>query len=123
MQPMSIRCLATCLACLACLGLVACSSSSRSRSPHVPSVAELHELVLDGAAPEEPSNDLLSSSGAKHTHRELLDELDNVVKQPLIKGVFLRLSPLGGAWARAAELRSALARVREAKKPVHCQQL
>ena len=86
----------------------------------MPSVAELHELVLDGAAPEEPSNDLLSSSGAKHTHRELLDELDNVVKQPLIKGVFLRLSPLGGAWARAAELRSALARVREAKKPVHC---
>lgn len=114
---MSTRCLATCLACLC---LAACSSSSRSHTPRVPSVPELHELVLDGAAPEEPSNDLLNASGGHHTQRELLDELDNVVKQPLIKGVFLRLSTMGGAWARSAELRAALARVRDAHKPVHC---
>jgi protease-4 len=114
---MSIRRLALCLA---CLSLAACSSGSRTRTPRVPSVAELHELVLEGAAPEEPSNELLSGGGAHHTQRELLEELENVVKQPLIKGVYLRLSGLGGAWARAAELRAALARVREAHKPVHC---
>ena len=76
--------------------------------------------MLDSAPAEEQSSDLLGGAGSRHSHRELLDELDNVVKQPLIKGVFLRLSSLGGAWGRAAELRAALARVREAKKPVHC---
>jgi protease-4 len=113
---MSTRRIATCLA---GLGLAACISSSKPSAPPAPKVAELHELVLEGAAPEEQSSDLLSG-GTQRSQRELLDELDNVVKQPLIKGVFLQLSSLGGAWGRSAELRDALARVREAKKPVHC---
>jgi len=94
-------------------------SSSRPSTPPVPKVSELHEIVLDNAPPEEQASDLLGG-GARRSHRELIEQLEHVVKQPLIKGVFLRLSTIGGAWGRAAELRAALAHVREAKKPVHC---
>jgi protease-4 len=97
----------------ACLGL-ACRSS---QSSHTPKVDELREFVLSEAAPEEASETL---SGARHSHRELLDQLAEVVAQPKIKGVFLRAGTFSGAWARAAELQAALAHVREAKKPVHC---
>jgi protease-4 len=81
-------------------------------------VPELREIVLNGALPEQRGGDVFS--GGRHTHRELLDELDRDAEEPMIKGVFLRLSGLGGAWARAAELRTALGAVRAAHKPVHC---
>ncbi|MET0390175.1 MAG: signal peptide peptidase SppA [Polyangiales bacterium] len=105
-----------------CLGLLAavasgCFSSTPSK-PASPDKPELHEIVLDNAPPEERGAEVLSA--AHHTHRDLLDELDLVVKEPMIKGVFLRLSGLGGAWARASELQAGLARVRAEKKPVHC---
>jgi protease-4 len=94
------------------------SSGGKRPSREEPKVPELRELVLTGAEPEEAGGELFSSS--RHSHRELLDELDNDAKQPMIKGVFLRLSGMGGAWGRAADLRGALKRVRDAKKPVHC---
>jgi protease-4 len=75
-------------------------------------------LVLTAAPPEEAGGELFG--GSHHNQRQVLDALDRVVDEPLIKGVFLRMSGLGGAWARAAELRAALKRVRDAKKPVHC---
>jgi protease-4 len=81
-------------------------------------VDELREFVIDGPAPEEAAGEFLGESN--HSHRELLDQLADVVKQPKIKGVFLRLSSMGGAWARAAELHGALQKIRDAKKPVHC---
>jgi protease-4 len=98
----------------AALWLAACDSGN----PHTPTVDELREFVLTGPAPEESGGDLLGES--HHSHRELLDQLADVVKQPKVKGVFLRSSGFAGAWARSAELHDALQRVRDAKKPVHC---
>ena len=87
-------------------------------TPPAPRVDEMREFVLDGPAPEAAGDDVLGDS--HQSHRELLEQLATVVKQPKIKGVFLRVSGFGGAWGRSLELRNALARVREAKKPVHC---
>jgi protease-4 len=81
-------------------------------------VDELREFMVMGPAPEESSAEFLGE--AHYSHRELIDQLADVVKQPKVKGVFLRLSGWGGAWARGAELRDALKRVRDAKKVVHC---
>jgi len=107
---------------LCCLGFAlssGCSSKTpSSEGPPAPKVPELHEIVLNGPLPEELHGELFG--GSRHNHRELLDELDNVVKQPLIKGVFLRVAGFSGAWARAAEVTSSLQRVRAAGKPVHC---
>jgi protease-4 len=89
-----------------------------SGTPRTPTVDELREFVLTGPAPEESGGDLLGDT--HHSHRELLEQLADVVKQPKVKGVFLRSSGFAGAWARSAELRDALRSVREAKKPVHC---
>jgi protease-4 len=83
-----------------------------------PKVPELQELSLSGAAPEQPAGELFSKG--EHSHQQLLDEISRIVKEPLIKGLFLRMSPLGGSWARATEVREALAEVRKAGKPVHC---
>ena len=107
----------TCAAGL-CIGLWL--SACGRPDPHpAPKLDELREFVIGGAAPEETGKELFSD--ARNTHRELLDQLDDVVDQAKVKGVFLRLSDgLGGAWGRAAELRDAFARVRAAKKPVHC---
>lgn len=79
---------------------------------------QLREIVLTSAIPEEPGSDFLRPN--KHSHRELLGEFDKIAKEPMIKGLFLRLGPTSGAWARVGELRSALQRIRAAQKPVHC---
>jgi protease IV len=89
------------------------------RSEAKPKVPELHEISLNDAAPEEPGSELFSS-GEQFSHQQLLEQLARTAKEPLIKGLFLRLSPLGGSWARANELRASLADVRKAGKPVHC---
>jgi len=89
------------------------------RSEAKPKVPELHEIALNDAAPEEPGGELFSS-GEQYSHQQLLEQLARTTKEPLIKGLFLRLSPLGGSWARANELRASLAEVRKAGKPVHC---
>ena len=97
------------------LGLVAaCDSSDTPRPPRVP---EVREFILDGPA-REGSSELID--GSELSHRQLLDRLDDVVKQPKVKGVFLRVSGFGGAWGRTVELHEALQRIRDAKKPVHC---
>lgn len=89
------------------------------RSDVKPKVPELHEISLTDAAPEEPGSELFSS-GERYSHQELLQQLARSAKEPLIKGLFLRLSPLGGSWARANEVRASLAEVRKSGKPVHC---
>jgi protease-4 len=78
----------------------------------------MREFVLTGPAPEETGGELFGEQ--HHSHRELLDQLADVVKQPKVKGIFLRSGGFAGAWGRNAELREALQRVRDAKKPVHC---
>jgi protease-4 len=99
--------------------LTGCFSDDDDQRESKPKVPELHEISLDDAAPEEPASELFKSGG-HHSHQQLLEELAHMAKEPLIKGLFLRVAPLGGAWARANELRAALADVRKAGKPVHC---
>lgn len=92
---------------------VACGDGSQSPKPD-----ELREIVLRGAAPEERGGDLFQ--GPRPSHREVLEKVDEAVREPRIKGIFLRIEDLGSSFARTSELRDALLRVREAKKPVHC---
>jgi protease IV len=108
------------IALLAAFASASCfSSDDDKRSETKPKVPELHEIRLSDAPAEEPGNEIFSS-GDQLSHQKLLDQLSRTVKEPLIKGLFLRVSTLGGSWARANELRSALAEVRKANKPVHC---
>jgi protease-4 len=97
---------------------VGCDARETPKTLPTPTVDELREFVIDGPAPEETTGELLGDTHS--SHRELLDQLADVIKQPKVKGVFLRLSSFGGAWARGTELHDALQSVRESKKPVHC---
>src|SRR3954468_23543519 len=97
--------------CLLCLGLAACADGS-----HGPKTDELREIVLRNSAPEERAAELFGAS--RTSHREVLQKIEEAVNEPRIKGVFLRIGELGSSFARTGELRQALLRVREAKKPV-----
>ncbi|HET6335074.1 MAG TPA: signal peptide peptidase SppA [Polyangiales bacterium] len=101
------------VSCLMWLSLAACADGSRA-----PKTDELREIVLRNAAPEERATELFSAS--RSSHREVLQKIDEAVTEPRIKGIFLRIGELGSSFARTSELRQALLRVREAKKPVHC---
>lgn len=101
------------VSCLMCLTVAACGDGS-----HAPKTDELREIVLRAAAPEEHGTELFSS--ARNSHREVLQKIEEAATEPRIKGIFLRVSELGSSFARTAELRQALLRVRGAKKPVHC---
>jgi protease-4 len=101
------------VSCLMCLGFAACADGSRA-----PKTDELREIVLRNAAPEERATELFSAS--RTSHREVLQKIDEAVTEPRIKGIFLRIGELGSSFARTSEIRQALLRVREAKKPVHC---
>jgi protease IV len=97
------------------ISVVACGCGDGSQSPKPD---ELREIVLRDAAPEERGGDLFQ--GPRSSHREVLEKIEEAVREPRIKGIFLRIGDLGSAFARTSELREALLRVREAKKPVHC---
>jgi protease-4 len=101
------------VSCLAIFSAVACADGSDS-----PKTDELREIVLRSAAPEERGGDFFQQ--AKTSHREVLHKIEEAAREPRVKGIFLRISDLGSAFARLTELREALLRVREAKKPVHC---
>ncbi|MCG8556578.1 MAG: signal peptide peptidase SppA [Proteobacteria bacterium] len=60
------------------------------------------------------------SGAAGPSFGELLRALQRAREEEEATGVFLRLGPFGGGWARALELRSGLQSIRGAKKPVHC---
>lgn len=118
--PRIARAAALCLTfASASLGCFSGDDDDEQRSEAKPKVPELHEISLNDAAPEEAGNELFSS-GEQFSHHELLEQVARTAKEPMIKGLFLRLSPLGGSWARADELRASLAEVRKAGKPVHC---
>lgn len=93
--------------------LLACKGGREEPKPD-----ELREVVLREPAPEQSGGELFA--GASHTHRELLDRIGEAAREPRIRGVFLRLGGLGGAFARSSELQEALLAVRAADKPVHC---
>lgn len=99
--------------CLTCLCLTACGDGS-----HHPKTDELREIVLRKAPPEERGGDFFS--GSRSSLREVLQKLDEAVTEPRVKGIFLRVGELGSSFGRTTEVRKALLKVREAKKPIHC---
>src|SRR5262245_57855840 len=73
-----------------------CAACGKSEPHPAPTVDELREFIINGAAPEEASNQLLGD--VRNSHRELLDQLEDAAKQPKVKGLFLRLTDgFGGA--------------------------
>jgi protease IV len=78
----------------------------------------LREFVLRAPPPEDAGAELFAQPHL--SHREVLERIGKVATDAHAKGLFLQLGSFGGGWARAAELRRALAEVRAAQKPVHC---
>jgi protease-4 len=79
----------------------------------------LAELYLDGPLSESGEEGLFGS-GLAPTHHALLSYLDAAATDDDVAGLLLRVGSFEGSWARVREIGEALARVREAKKPVHC---
>jgi protease-4 len=100
--------------CLA-LGLTACSQVQIEKPAPK---NQLRELVLSEPSPEHSGQGLLSEP--HYTQRETLEHITEAIEDKNVRGLFLRMGGFGGAWARAAEVRAALAPARKAKKPVHC---
>ncbi|HKU41077.1 MAG TPA: signal peptide peptidase SppA [Polyangiales bacterium] len=100
---------------LACGFLCSLGCADGSKEPKTD---ELREIYLRSAPPEARGSELFAAP--RHVQREVLESLADAVKQPRVKGVFLRVGSLGSAFARSSELRTALLEVRAAKKPLHC---
>ena len=81
-------------------------------------VRELREIHLSGPPSEDDRASLFSRPEA--SMRELLDRIDAARREPSAAGLFVRIDPMGGAWARVSDVRDALRAVRDAGKPVHC---
>ncbi|MFW5925564.1 MAG: signal peptide peptidase SppA [Myxococcota bacterium] len=75
--------------------------------------------ILLAQPPEEGDTTSLLTSPAPQLS-QVIRNLVEVAERDRIRGLFLRLGPLGGAWGRSGDLIQALERVREAGKPVHC---
>jgi protease-4 len=85
--------------------------------PAPPKGDQLRVFALDEALDELPQR---GPFGGAINHRALLDRIAGVAGAQDATGLFLQLGELHGAWARAADMRDALAEVRRAKKPIHC---
>lgn len=81
-----------------------------------PASRELVELTLPGP--------LFAGSSPFAARDDAIQELEARVRalatDDAVAGLFLRVGPLPGAWTKTAELGHALARVRAARKVVHC---
>ena len=78
----------------------------------------LYELSLDAPPAERGGASLLGTPATQID--TVLDRLDTTAERESARGLFLRIGPMGGAWGRIEDLRLALAKVRDAGKPVHC---
>lgn len=78
----------------------------------------VQELTLSAGADDDDYLAALSESGPSHWDR--MQALRDAADKAHVKGLLLRVGPLGGSWARTAEMADALAQVRKAGKPVHC---
>ncbi|MFI5307686.1 MAG: S49 family peptidase [Polyangiales bacterium] len=92
-------------------------AACRSKPPPRPG-SEVRVLQLESLPPELGERGLLGVS--RPSHRGVLERLYSIAKEKEVGGLLLQIGGLGGAWARVAELREALAVVRKAHKPVHC---
>jgi hypothetical protein len=83
--------------------------------------ATILEIDLEGRVVERAPPDLLSAEfeGADHQLYDLTRALERAVTDDRIEGIVLEVGDPGYGWAMAEELRSRLARVREAGKFVY----
>jgi protease-4 len=81
-------------------------------------VREVRAVSL--AAPLRESLDRGILSAGTITHQALLSRIADNADDKNVAGLMLNLGDMGGAWARVADLRDALADFRKTKKPVHC---
>lgn len=79
---------------------------------------EVREIVLLSPPAEGPSQELFGP--ARPTLRDVIRQIEHAAETESAKGIFLRVAPLGGRWGRIADLAEALAKVKEAGKPIHC---
>lgn len=103
---------------LACLVASCGGEGAEPPEPEGSGEPEVRELWLLSAPVEGSQPELFARPQPSLT--DALRRIDAVARDEPARGLFLRVGPLGGAWGRIADLRSALARVREAGKPVHC---
>lgn len=103
-------------------GCGSCGSCEEEEDPAIrlsedagPRVVE----VLLAQPPEEGDDASLLTPRAPQL-TQVIRNLVEVAERDRIRGLFLRLGPLGGAWGRSGDLIRALQRIREAGKPVHC---
>jgi protease-4 len=78
---------------------------------------QARELRIESLPKESPEEGLFASAA---THHALLERLRELEQDDDVRGILVRMAPLGGAFARARELSTVLATLRAAKKPVHC---
>jgi protease-4 len=84
----------------------------------IPTNAALH-LKLAVPLPETPPNDLFSQFGeARPTLRSMTDAIRRAATDSRVKAIVFTPQTLGGLWAQAHELRSALVAFRESGKPL-----
>lgn len=98
--------------------VVGCSGSSSSDDDESPTV--LRELRLDRPPRESHHQSGLLSMGSGPTLYEVIDAIEEARRDQHVGGLFLNVASFGSAWGRASDLVEALARFREAGKPVHC---
>ncbi len=79
---------------------------------------EVREFVLLRPPAEGPSQEVFGPM--RPTLRDVIRQLEHAAETDSAKGIFLRVGPLGGRWGRIADLSEALAKVKEANKPIHC---
>lgn len=87
------------------------ATSTRDNTP------QLLELGLLEAPSEEPHSHPLNHN-AFPLH-EVLAHFRRI-EEDNVQGLFLRLNPMGSAWARMEDMREGLVNARKTKKPIHC---
>ncbi len=110
--------------------LIACVSACEGRSPvhagKLPALAPkggdatLAIIDLSAGAPELDVHGVFSFVPRKSSFAEAILELDALHDEPEVRGVFVRFGSARLGLARAHELGSALRRLVESGKPVHC---
>lgn len=98
----------------ALLGLTACGGEREDK----PKKQAVLEVVLNAPASEDLAGGMFDTP--RLSHREVVAQLRSVATESHLHGLLLRLGSMGGAWARAEDLKRALDAVRTANKPVHC---
>jgi protease-4 len=102
------------LAMLACLATTSCLGSE-NRASREPVVRELRILE---AFPDGAEHDPFTRP--RPTLHDILTTIWDATEDEKVKGLFVRVGPLQGAWASIGDIAEALNRFRSESRPVHC---